>query len=86
MFKKDNVNLDLDISKVDYEILGRTVKNFTSIENDLNYIGKCIDEIVATEDKRACLNAMSEMRIKLLEMQTTLKSFLADTEIYLAKN
>lgn len=86
MFKKDNVNLDLDISNFDYEILGRTVKNFTSLENDLSYVGKCIDEIVATEDKQSCLNAMSEMRIKLFEMQTTLKSFLADTEIYLAKN
>lgn len=86
MFKKQiSVDSSSEIISDDYENLGKTVKNFTSVENDLRDIGKCIDDLVATEDKQMSLNIMSEVRVKILQMQSSLKFFLEDVEGYLSK-
>lgn len=70
----------LKVSIISDQFAGRSLKNFTVVEDELREVGKCMDELSEDIDNVNTLEIASTMLIKLMAMKQLLDNYIDDTQ------
>lgn len=74
-------NLDtLKANMISDQFAGRSLKNFTVVEDELREVGKCMDELSGDIDNVNTLEIASTMLVKLMAMKQLLDDYIKDTQ------
>lgn len=74
-------NMDsIKVNMISDQFAGRSLKNFTIVEDELREVGKCMDDLSGDIDNVNTLEIASTMLVKLLSMKQLLDDYIQDVQ------
>lgn len=74
-------NMDsIKVNMISDQFAGRSLKNFTIVEDELREVGKCMDDLSGDIDNVNTLEIASTMLVKLMSMKQLLNDYIQDVQ------